>query len=332
MVSEMVDWNTAHKFVNKFASSVPALGEKEIVDLVATLQNKAEEALPHVFEITGLRFFNKPSQVLVVDRVAWSEANIVGFEALANPVFEKLRNSSGYAEKFSGFLGLQAGIILSFLSNKVLGQYENFSFLNNLQENHNNGRLLLVAPNIFVTAKKLDIDLEHFMLWVCLHEQTHQWQFAVAPWLFEHLVTKIQDFLEIIYLDKKRFFGKNKNSANSQKQKQLFQEITAIMTLLEGHANVVMDAVDSSIIPSVQNIRQKFSTRKSKNVVSKKFFEHFLDLESKMKQYKEGARFVNDVVKKVGMPGLNQIFVSETFLPTEKEITNPTLWVKRVHG
>ena len=85
-------------------------------------------------------------------------------------------------------------------------------------------------------------------------------------------------------------------------EKEALSRLTAVMSLLEGHANVVMDAVDASIVPSVKTIRQRFNERGKDRGVIEKFIRSLLGLDAKMRQYSDGAKFVRAVVEVVGVP------------------------------
>jgi putative hydrolase len=102
------------------------------------------------------------------------------------------------------------------------------------------------------------------------------------------------------------------------------------MSLLEGHANVVMDAVDSSIVPSVKTIRQRFNDRGKDRGIIEKFIRNLLGLDAKMRQYTDGAKFVREVVEVGGMEGFNRVWNSAENLPTEEEIHNSKLWLERM--
>ena len=113
-------------------------------------------------------------------------------------------------------------------------------------------------------------------------------------------------------------------------EKAAISHLTAVMSLLEGHANVVMDAVDASIVPSVKTIRQRFNARGKDRGAVEKFIRSLLGLDAKMRQYSDGSKFVREVVDAVGMAGFNRVWESADHLPTEPEIHDPKLWVERM--
>lgn len=221
------------------------------------------------------------------------------------------------------------------------------------------GRLLLVAPNIITVERELKVDPADFRLWVCLHEQTHRVQFAAAPWLRHHMIGEIEKLGTLLVGDSENFGERLLESAKSLGRKQSAKEsaalgapessrgsvldllqdpeqkaalshLTAVMSLLEGHANVVMDGVDKSIVPTVRTIRQRFNSRGKDRGVIEKFIRNLMGLDAKMRQYSDGAKFVRDTVAVVGMDGFNNVWNQVENLPTEAEIHNARLWVDRM--
>ncbi|MHA7304317.1 zinc-dependent metalloprotease [Arthrobacter sp. TMN-49] len=254
--------------------------------------------------------------------------------------------------------GAQLGGALAFLSSKVLGQYDPFAAL--APSTHGSqpaagGRLLLVAPNIITVERELKVDPADFRLWVCLHEQTHRVQFAAAPWLRHHMLGEIEklgtllvgdseNFGERLLQAAKQLGNKSGQDAPAQDpsrggvldllqnpdQKAALSHLTAVMSLLEGHANVVMDGVDQRIVPTVRTIRQRFNSRGKDRGVIEKFVRNLMGLDAKMRQYSDGAKFVREVVAVVGMDGFNNVWTQEQNLPTEAEIHDARLWVERM--
>ena len=214
------------------------------------------------------------------------------------------------------------------------------------------GRLLLVAPNIITIERELKVDTSDFRLWVCLHEQTHRVQFAAAPWLRHHMLEQIeklggllvgetQNIGDRLVAATKQLGSKRKDPdapsrggildlLQDPEQKAALSHVTAVMSLLEGHANVVMDAVDTTIVPTVKTIRQRFNGRGKDRGALEKFIRNLMGLDAKMRQYSDGAKFVREVVALAGMDGFNNVWARAENLPTEKEIHNARLWVDRM--
>ncbi|MDF2499159.1 zinc-dependent metalloprotease [Arthrobacter koreensis] len=365
--ARLVNWDFAAATAATLVAPGPKMSRREIQAAVADLRRLADESVSHVHRITGLDAAEdlRDSQVLIVDRASWAKANSQSFAALMNPMLEHLAETRPEAVKATNtavagtVTGAELGAVLAFLASKVLGQYDPFAALAPDSPGKKGGRLLLVAPNIISTEQELNVEPSDFRLWVCLHEQTHRVQFAAAPWLRDHLLEQIR-LLSTGLMDKAQTLperissmakqlsaaagGRDETPADGVPERQLdvltllqdpadkarLSHVTAVMSLLEGHANVVMDAVDASIIPSVKTIRRRFNDRGINRGWLDKFFRRVMGLDAKMRQYADGSKFVRAVVDKVGMEGFNRVWEEAGNLPTEAEIHNPDLWIKRM--
>ena len=356
----LINWDVAASTAARLTPPGPTLGSAEIGAAVESLRLAADISVPHVHDITGLEAARdlRDSSVLVVDRASWAKANTQSFAVMLQPAMQKLleghRGSMNPAAiSVSGAItGGQLGAILAFLSSKVLGQYDPFSALAENSSAPPAGRLLLVAPNIISVERELNVEPEDFRRWVCLHEQTHRVQFAAAPWLRHHMLAEIEDLSGQLLGNVDSLMERALVAAKSLKdrpaagtspsrgaildllqnpeEKAALSRLTALMSLLEGHANVVMDAVDASIVPSVKTIRQRFNTRDKDRGVIEKFIRNLLGLDAKMRQYSDGAKFVREVVAVAGMEGFNKVWESAEQLPTEPEIHDAKQWLERM--
>ncbi|NUU33179.1 zinc-dependent metalloprotease [Arthrobacter sp. C9C5] len=356
----LINWELAASTAARLTPAGPSLGSAEIGAAVENLRLMADISVPHVHDITGLEAARdlRDSSVLVVDRASWAKANTQSFAVMLQPAIEKMLESRrgtvspGAASVGGAITGGQLGAILAFLSSKVLGQYDPFSALAENSTAPAAGRLLLVAPNIISVERELNVAPEDFRLWVCLHEQTHRVQFAAAPWLRHHMLEQIEDLSEHLLGNVDSIMERAAAAAKALKDRagsgaapgrgailDLLQDpaeraaishLTAVMSLLEGHANVVMDAVDASIVPSVKTIRQRFNARGTDRGVIEKFIRSLLGLDAKMRQYSDGSKFVREVVDAAGMQGFNKVWESADHLPTEPEIHDSKLWLNRM--
>jgi len=357
----LINWDLAASTAARLAPPGPELSAGEIGKAVDNLRFNADISVPHVHDITGLDAARdlRDSHVLVVDRASWSKANTQSFAVMLQPALQKMVESRGSvamtsaAAAASGAItGTQLGAVLAFLSSKVLGQYDPFAALAPGANVPPGGRLLLVAPNIISVERELNVHPDDFRLWVCLHEQTHRVQFAAAPWLRHHMLDEIEKLSGNLLgnmdslVDRAGAIAKSLRDRNpsdkvpgrgaildllqNPEEKASLSHITAVMSLLEGHANVVMDAVDASIVPSVRTIRQRFNERGKERGVVEKFIRNLLGLDAKMRQYTDGAKFVREVVAVAGMEGFNKVWDAAEHLPTEEEIHNSKLWLERM--
>jgi coenzyme F420 biosynthesis associated uncharacterized protein len=342
MTTEMVDWELAVALGSRVAGAGPQVSSDEAAEVVAELRDGATRSTSYVHEFTGLDAGTLTAPVLVVDRPAWVRANAEGFATLLTPIVDKLSERKGPPGPItqaigSRVTGAEVGGLLGFMAGKVLGQFDPF--------HEPSGRLLLVAPNVVHVEREIEADPHDFRLWVCLHEETHRVQFTAVPWMRGHLFSEFQALAETVepqrFLDEGvqriaeaiRNGGRGQNLfelLGSPEQKAILDRVTGVMSLLEGHADVVMDGVGPSVIPSVEDIRGKFNQRRQGVGTLDRILRRLLGLEAKMAQYRDGARFVRAVVDKVGMEGFNAVFAEPDHLPSLAEIHDPDAWVARV--
>jgi coenzyme F420 biosynthesis associated uncharacterized protein len=348
-VDLLVDWELAARAAAMIGRPGPQIPAPQAAEVVAQLRAAASVATGHVAAVSGLSA--RPGEgVLVVDRAGWSRANAMAFRAMLAPVvaevFERRGRlpGAGLAAVGSRVTGAEVGSLLGFLSSRVLGQYDPFS--------HEGGRLMLVAPNVVHVESQLEVSPADFRLWVCLHEETHRVQFTATPWLAEHLIGEIRGLVGDLMLEPTQVVERlgdalralpdlirGSGSAmplldavQSPEQRARLARLTAAMSLLEGHADVVMDGVGPDVVPSVSIIRERFNARRAGRGVIDQLLRRLLGLEAKMRQYADGARFVRGVMQEVGTEGFNAVWTSPDTLPQPAEIADPITWVRRVHG
>ncbi len=336
----VVDIDLAAAVAGRFAPPGPRLSLTEAADVVVMLRDLTDEAEQYVRDVTGLK--GRVGPATVVDRPDWARANAEGFNVVLDPLRETLlakqnRVASAVTAKVTA---VQMGSLLGWLSSKVLGQYEAF------QPAGQEGRLLLVAPNIVETERRLGVDPHDFRLWVIAHEVTHRTQFTAVPWMHDHVRAEIGELLKASSLDDPDAIvqrvkalvsaprgGSLVEMLQTPEQKVVMDRVTAFMSLLEGHAEYVMDAVGPEVIPTVEHIREQFEARRrERGNPLERLLRRLLGLDLKAKQYAEGSAFVRAAVGAVGMSGFNRVWESPATLPTRAEITAPLDWVARIHG
>jgi coenzyme F420 biosynthesis associated uncharacterized protein len=353
----MVDWDLAVVTAHRLMRPSPEIGRKEAADVVAELRRGASESESYVRDFTGMHAESATAPVLVVDRAGWIQANADGFRQILRPLVSKIRERRGDPSGMTAAIGsrvtgLEAGGLLAYLSNKVLGQFDPFfTGPAGPGESPHGGRMLLVAPNVVHVERELNVAPHDFRLWVCLHEETHRVQFTAVPWLREHLLAEMSGLIASADLDPAKLAGMLRDGIEkvgrlvkgdasvslldilqTPEQKQTVERLTAAMSLLEGHADVVMDGVGPSVIPSVARIREKFTARRAGAGPVDHMLRRLLGLDAKLRQYRDGAVFVRGVIEKVGMDGFNAVWSGPATLPQKDEIADPGAWVSRVHG
>jgi coenzyme F420 biosynthesis associated uncharacterized protein len=318
-----VDWNAAIAAGAMVLPSGPRLSPEEIDSAVADLRRAAAAATEHVAAVTELAS-PASAQIMVVDRANWLKACTQSaaalLEGVAGPPEPAL---TSWAKARSMALGGQAGVVLAVVATRILGQFDPF---------YQPSRLMLVAPNVVAVERDLGVVPSDFRLWVCLHEQTHRFQFGQAPWLREHLLGLIGELLDG---DELKFGWQAEETTGargligSPAQRQAYDQATAVMSLLEGHADVMMDRVGSEVVPSYAAIRQAFNQRReSTGWLS--WVQKLFGLDLKHAQYREGAAFCSAVIEAADVATLNQAFSAPGLLPSLTELRDPQLWLHRI--
>jgi coenzyme F420 biosynthesis associated uncharacterized protein len=380
----MIDWDVAISTGVRFARQGPEVSLADARAVVAELRGLTAVVQQPVRELTGLTSQGEVGPVAVVDRPGWIKANVGGFRVVLEPLADRLAERSSalpaagsvFGAVGSRATGMQAGLILAYLSSRVLGQYELFlppgeggapsangtgtngAGTNGTGNGANGtatatsasvGRLTLVAPNIVMIERELGVDPHDFRRWVCLHEETHRVQFTSVPWLRGYVQGMMTEFLLASDLDASAIVDRMRSAAGAvvgamrgneseslieamqtPAQRALLDKLTAVMTLVEGHGDYVMDAVGPSVVPSVEDIREKFSHRRGSAGRFEQIFRRVLGIDLKMKQYEQGSLFVSTVVAEAGMAGFNKVWTSPETLPTRAEIEHPREWLERV--
>lgn len=348
-MSSLIDWDVAARAAKRFSPASPGVSRREADDVVGELYRAAAEAADQVAELTHLTEPPVTAATRVIDRPAWIDANAGGMRTVMAPIVERLTEENPVgkvAERIGGRLtGVQVGVVLGFLSGKVLGQFEFFD--------RPGGQLLLVAPNLVAVERQLKVDPRDFRLWVCLHEVTHRVQFTAVPWLRQHMLDEVDALSATIDTDpaemRKRLSGAvgelvkvvrgQGNGAGlmsvlaTPEQRAVLERVTAFMSLVEGHAEYVMNAVSPSVIPSQKVIENRFASRRRRggNPLDR-LLRRLLGMEAKTRQYIDGSAFVRNVVDRIGIEDFNAIWTSRETLPTKAEISDPGLWIARVHA
>jgi len=356
----MIDWQVATSTGVRWVRPGPQVSLAEARKVVTELRQLAAAVSEPVRELTGLPGAADDGRVAVVDRPGWIRANVDGFRVVLDPLVQRMADTGNVPQPGSMITavgsrvtGMQAGLILAYLAGRVLGQYELFlpPDPDAPGDSAPAGRLTLVAPNIVMVERELDVNPHDFRRWVCLHEETHRTQFTSVPWLRPYVQEQMTEFLLASDLDPASILERLRAAADavagamrggdgdslieaiqSPRQREILDRMTAVMTLVEGHGDYVMDAVGPSVVPSVAEIRAKFSARRGSAGRMEQAIRRVLGIDLKMKQYEQGSRFVKTVVEQAGMTAFNKVWTSPETLPTKDELLSPRAWLERVDG
>jgi len=343
----IIDWDLAGRTAKKVSPAAPTVARDEADQVVADLYRASEVAAAHVAELTGLTEPPVTAITRVVDRSGWVEVNVAGMRTVMAPFLDKLSNAdslSRVTESIGGRVtGLQAGAVIGFLSGKVLGQFEFFD--------RPAGQLLLVAPNLVAVERQLEVTPADFRLWVCLHEVTHRVQFTAVPWMAQHMRDLVQALSDTVDANPDALRQRVREAISelakvsrgqgngdgiismlaTPEQRAVLEQVTAFMSVVEGHAEYVMNAVSPSIIPSQPLIEARFAQRRRGGNPLDRLLRKVLGLDAKTRQYVDGSSFVRAIVDTIGLQSFNAIWADPTSLPTKAEIADPAAWIARVH-
>jgi len=339
-LSMSIDWNLAATVGKKIARPGPLTTAYTAEAARNELAASAMASEAPVREITGLADGLPVPAARVLDRGEWIEAAAQSLSAMLD---------SGEPDEDHGLMGriagVQAGGLLALLSGAILGQYDPFT---PDPISGNDGVLMLVTPNIIAVERGLRVVPADFRLWVCLHEVTHRVQFSANPWLRDYMQSNVEELTsedaestgEMVGritaalrsdLPREKGIVGAMQLLQSPEQYEAFTRMMMLGTLLEGHADHVMDAVGPAKVPTVDRIRAAFDKRRAKptNPVQR-LLRTLMGMDAKIAQYTRGKAFVDEVVGTVGMTRFNAIWTGPETMPLPAEIETPRAWIDRV--
>lgn len=346
-VGRTVDWDFAATVGRKLVRSGPPTTAYTRNQAIAELAEAARRAELPVREVTGLDEGATVAEARIVDRGEWVAAAARSMRAMTGGDGEDTGPGTGVITR--RMTGAQTGAVLAFISSGILGQYDPFGT--------DGGELLLVHPNVIAVERQLRVLPADFRLWVCLHEVTHRVQFHANPWLAGHMTSALAVLTDESGQDVGAMIGRlgefvrdRRSGANgaagdansrgvlglmravqSEPQRAALDRLLVLGTLLEGHADHVMDAVGPAVIPSVATIRRRFNDRRHrKQPPLQRVLRALLGVDAKISQYTRGKAFVDHVVGTVGMTRFNAVWTDAETLPRPDEIDEPQRWIDRV--
>ncbi|OMB96427.1 hydrolase [Mycobacterium sp. NS-7484] len=336
-----VDWDFAATVGAKLAKAAPACSDYTRDQVIEQLSESSKAAELPVREVTGLIEGAEVPEARILDRPEWIRAATRSMRVMTGATEgDKPGVVTGRVT------GAQTGAVLAFISTGILGQYDPFAA--------DGGELLLVYPNVIAVERQLRVVPTDFRLWVCLHEVTHRVQFRANPWLTDHMSQSLAVLTQDAGDDVSNVLGRlaefvrnQRGGANAdprssgvlglmravqaEPQRRALDQLLVLGTLLEGHADHVMDAVGPAVVPTVSTIRRRFDERRQrKQPPVQRLVRALLGFDAKMSQYTRGKAFVDHVVSAVGMARFNTVWSGPETLPQPDEIDEPQRWIDRV--
>ena len=351
----LVDWPAAERFaVERLRSTPGTLTSAELRETEASYADAMARIVPRLSQALGTELPGVVERSAVVDRAGWVRANVATFAQLIGQLETELLDQvmpqgGGLAKATIALANRwvttrQLGFLLGFMGSKVLGQYD----LALLTAEATPGKLLFVEENIRETARVLDVPLGPFRTWIALHETTHAFEFEAHPWLRPYLAGRLERQLQL--------FGKEASGLGREalkslgrairgdggeaehwmerlmnpEQRRLFRETQAVMSLLEGFSDYVMDEVGRDLVPGVERISARFHERRNaRRSPFERAVMRLTGMDVKLEQYARGEAFVRAIAEGGGPAALNRLWSGPEMLPQPGEIDDPRAWLRR---
>jgi coenzyme F420 biosynthesis associated uncharacterized protein len=349
----LINWEQARTIaINMNRGQALTLTERDQLDTY--YRELGQRCVPIVSAYTKSDLPRTLDQTFAFDRVDWINANIDGFRLMFAPLEELNPNKGGKqtvaAALWGGLnqkmLSAELGFLLGYLARRVLGQYD-LALLG--REPVSAGKLYYVEPNIRSVEQGLGLPAEEFRMWLALHETTHAFEFEAHPWVREHFNHLLEQYFEFLREDvgylKQGMRGvrtlidrareNRQGNANwieaimTPEQRSLFHEMQALMCMVEGYSNHVMNAVGRDLLPSFDLISKKFEERQLQRNTAAKIFARLTGLDMKLEQYRLGEAFIDGVVRKRGHDVARRIWDGPEYLPRMEELQSPDVWIAR---
>lgn len=350
-MDRFIDWRLAQRVAEGVAGggSAPAAFSQAVVE------SACQDARALVFEYTRMA----PERALpppeVVDRAEWARVGLCTLRELSHAFESRVATGmkapgpiGGVARSVAGAAaGAEAGLAVGYGARKVLGQYDL-----SLTDSDRTPRLLFVGPNLAATHQQLGETPELFMRWIAIHETTHAVQFTSVPWLREHLASLLEELVEgaaakidgaslqalakrVLRTDPRRAIrsllqGDLARLLAGPEQARVLDRLQAAMSVIEGHAEHVMDEAAAAADPGYARLRERLEARRARRGGLGEVISRLLGMELKLRQYRRGKAFCDAVAADGGVGGLNAVWSSPEALPTDEELDKPEMWLERV--
>jgi coenzyme F420 biosynthesis associated uncharacterized protein len=350
----LVDWPAVERLaIGRLARAPGALTPAELRATEPEYQAAMARIVPALTAALGTTLPGVVERADVVDRASWVRANTASFASLIGKLETDLLDQvvppgGGLAVAAMALANRwittrQLGVLLGFMGGRVLGQYD----LALLSAEAAPGRLLFVEENIRQSAKGLGVPAGPFRTWIALHETTHAFEFEAHPWLRPYLASRLERQMTLFGQDVRgmgrealRGLGRAlRGEATGEhwmerlmgdEQRALFRETQAVMSLLEGFSDYVMDEVGHDLVPDVEHIRARFDERRAHRTPFERAMLRLTGMDLKLEQYKKGETFVRAIAAARGPAALAGLWGGPESLPRDGEIERPERWIARV--
>ncbi|MGB9752035.1 MAG: hypothetical protein C0183_12010 [Roseiflexus castenholzii] len=349
----MIDWLQARNIGVAVSQSYLA----PVVDRAARQEQyrrMVQRSEPLISAYMGVRLPQPIDRIYVFDRTEWIEANLAAFQSLFAPL-EELYDEVSARQGMAGILigqlnsqliGMQMGALIGFLARRVLGQYD----LGLLSPDPDlRGALYFVEPNIARICAQLGLNGDDFRMWIALHETTHVFEFEAFPWvrayfqdLLRQFIGRVNDQAAMLSVGIMRLIERLLQGQPidhhwielmlTPEQREIFSRMQALMSVIEGYSNHIMNAIGAQLLPSYPSIEARVRQRQLRRPLIEEAFNRITGMDLKLAQYQQGEAFINAVVVACGADFANRIWERPENLPTMDEIRAPYRWIARMSG
>ncbi|MBA2441007.1 MAG: zinc-dependent metalloprotease [Rubrobacter sp.] len=342
----MIAWDAARRI----AVTLAARTERRGTDATFDYPGAVESTLGPLSEFTGIELpAETPERRLrVTDRAEWIDFNVETFGKLLEPILKRAaEGTSGPSWAFgSATLTAQLGLLLGFLSSRVLGQYDTGPLLVGDEERNGGrpGKVFFLDGNIVSAAKRLGVPVDGLRLWIVLHEMTHALQFEGHPWLrghlgglLEHLIGPLSERAGTFEVARRllrnvREGGRSVELVMSGHQRESFDRMQAAMSVIEGYSDYVMHHVGRGLVPNYDHLSKRMAQSREHRPPLETAIFRLTGLDAKLEQYRLGEQFAAAVARRQGMRGLNRVWERPENLPSLEEVKDPGLWMTRMEA
>ncbi len=346
--SDPIAWDTAERVAVRVAGREPLAESYHYASLEPDFREFTAEAEALVEVETGLRSMAGPARARVTDRPGWIRANLASFQRLLRPLTDRLGShlTGPVAPVGRTVAGAEVGVLLGWMSTRVLGQYDMLVIENEKPEDQD--IVYYVGPNILALEKRYAFPPREFRLWLALHEVTHRMQFTGVPWLRPYFLSLVESTLDSFDPDPKKLLAAVRRAADqvragerplaegglvtllaSPEQQAVLRRIQGLMSVLEGHGDLVMGRAAEDRIPSAARFQSVLHQRRQASGPVK-LLQKLVGIEAKLRQYEEGEAFLEAVERAGDGVGLDLLWRGPEWLPDLAEIRDPDAWLARV--
>jgi putative hydrolase len=274
--------------------------------------------------------------------------DLPGLPGLENTPFAAMAGLAGMGNMMSmlapALLGVQAGSMIGYLAQHALGRYDLPLPTSDAPS------LCFVVPNIDTFESEWSLPRDDLRFYVALHETVHAAARSV-PWLRERLVELATQYVSSYEIDPSAFeaeFGmidpqdpeamqrltespeRVLGAMQSARQVAPREELQRLTSVVEGYADHVMARIGRRLIPTFDQIHEAMQRHRVERGEAERFIEGLLGLKLERAHYERGQAFVEGVVERAGLEGLNRLWDGLDVLPTPNELDAPGLWLARI--